>query len=244
MDNITVVIPTSPIPSHPSTEIIDETIKSVRNHLPYSDIILQIDGIHQKYQSLEDNYEEYKKRVLWKCLHDYKNVLPITFSEYSHQSNMMRASMPKIKTDYILYVEGDTPFNDRPIDWKECINWLDEGKATTIRFHFEESIPEPHRGLMIGGGTSGFQKTIQWSQRPHLSTRVYYQDMIKEFPEDSPSFIEDYWHGRVQQDYYESGIQGWYKHRLWIYHKKDRLGIKRTYTTDGRQGMPKVGEGF
>lgn len=245
MNEITVVVPTSPIPSHPSTHILDETIQTIRTHLPTSDIILQMDGVHKSQEKFTERYNEYKTKVLWKCLHEYENVLPMVFDEHEHQSGMMHEAMAEIKTPLILYVEGDAPLApDRKIDWQSCIDLINNGEANTVRFHFEEFVPLEHEGLMIGNVKDGFQKTIQWSQRPHLSSRVYYEEMLKLFPKNQHTFIEDVWHGVVMNDWNDNGHHGWYKHRLWIYHKKDSLGIKRSYTTDGRQGEPKFGEGF
>jgi hypothetical protein len=80
--DVTIVVPTSYIPSHPSTKIIDETIKNIRFHFPNNEIILQIDGIREEQKQYEDQYNEYKNKVLWKCLHEYKNILPIIFDKH------------------------------------------------------------------------------------------------------------------------------------------------------------------
>lgn len=245
MKDITVVIPTSPIPSHPDTRIIDETIQSIRYHLPDSEIMLQFDGVHSKQTKFTEAYNEYKTKMLWRCLHEYKNVLPLVFDDHEHQSGMLHGTMQYIKTPLILYVEGDAPLTtDRKIEWDKCRQMIYDGKAHTIRFHFEEVIPKEHEDLMIGSPEDGFLRTIQWSQRPLLTTKIYTEEMLKYFPKDSKTFIEDEWHGVVLGDYYKDSMLGWYKHRLWIYHIKDSLGIKRSYTTDGREGEKKVGEGF
>lgn len=242
--DITVIIPSSAIPSHPGTEILDETLKSVRHHLPDSEIIITFDGVHEKYSHLTDAYNEYKTKVLWRCLHQYKNVLPMVFDEHEHQSGMLHEAIKEVQTPLILYVEHDTPLvTDRPIDWDKCKQYIYDGNATTIRFHHEEVIPEPHKPLILGE-EDGFIKTIQWSQRPHLSTKVYYEDLLKSFPRDAKTFIEDEWHGVVMNDYHKDGTIGWYKHRLCIYKPDDPIGMKRSYTTDGRGSLPKVGEGF
>jgi hypothetical protein len=115
---------------------------------------------------------------------------------------------------------------------------LEYEKANTIRFHFEASIPEPHKHLMFGLD-NGFMKTAQWSQRPHLSTVKYYKDVILPFSDDK-TFIEDRFHGKVQDDifpYDEFDQSGWDKHKLWIYHPEG--SIKRSYHLDGRQGTQK-----
>lgn len=234
MDEITVIIPTSILPSHPSLEIIETTINSIRHHLPNSDIILQIDGLRDEQKNEKTRYDEYKTKLLWNCLHKYKNVLPVVFEKYSHQSTMLKETINLVKTSLILYIEGDTPLViDLKIDWKKCINFINIGEANTIRFHFEAVIPKEHDNLMLGL-KDGFMKTVQWSQRPHLSTKLYYKEVVlptlkKDY------FIEDTFHGVVMNDWYDHGRIGWNKHRLWIYYPNED-NIKRSYHLDGRAG--------
>jgi hypothetical protein len=159
-------------------------------------------------------------------LHEWKNVLPIIFDEHSHQTTMMKKTIDLIKTPIMLYVEGDAPITgDRHIHWDECLDMLEFGKANTIRFHFEASIPPDHRHLMLKQ-RGNFLKTIQWSQRPHLSRVDYYREEVLRVS-DEKTFIEDKFHGVVQDD-------GWIKHKLWIYHPEG--DIKRSYHLDGREG--------
>jgi hypothetical protein len=232
-NDVTIVLATSVLPSHPSTEIIDETIRSIRVHFPTNEIIMQIDGLrHEQYDRRKD-YDEYKNRILWKCLHEYKNVLPIIFDEHSHQSTMMRRTINEIQTSLLLYVEGDAPLTpDEPIDWQKCLDMIEYEKANTIRFHFEAVIPEPHKHLMFGL-EDGFMKTSQWSQRPHLSRVSYYRNVILP-PLADKVFIEDTTHGLVQEDCKHNG---WESHKLWIYHPEGN--IKRSYHLDGREGTRK-----
>lgn len=195
---------------------------------------MQIDGLRDEQSDRKDDYDEYKSRILWKCLHEYTNVLPIVFDEFSHQTTMLQKTMELIRTPLLLYVEGDCPLvEDKPIEWQRCIDFITDGRANTIRFHFEDVIPKEHEPLMIGV-TDKFMRTYQWSQRPHLSSVVYYRDTI--MPTVTPKFfIEDTFHGVVMNDYLNDGIFGWNKHKLVIYYP-DEKHIKRSYTTDGRQG--------
>ena len=238
-NDVTIIVATSVLPSHPDTAIIDETISTIRTHFPNNEIILQIDGLREERLSHKANYDEYKNKVLWKCLHEWKNVLPIIFDEHSHQTTMMKKTIDIINTSAILYVEGDAPITpDCEIDWQKCLDMLEYEKANTIRFHFEALIPEPHKHLMLGL-EDGFMKTSQWSQRPHLSTIKYYKDVVLPFCEPK-SFIEDRFHGKVQDDIFPYDIfnqEGWDTHKLWIYHPEG--SIKRSYHLDGRQGTQK-----
>ena len=47
-NDVTIIIATSVIPSHPNTKIIDETISAVRAHFLTNEIILQIDGLRKE----------------------------------------------------------------------------------------------------------------------------------------------------------------------------------------------------
>lgn len=235
MDDVTVVVVTSVLPSHPSTDIVDETIKSVRHHFPKSEIILQIDGLREEQSDRKEDYDEYKSRILWKCLHEYTNVVPVIFDEHTHQSGMMKQTIDMIKTPLLLYMEGDAPLvTDLEIEVDKCKQFIYDGHANTIRFHFEGVIPKEHESLMLGE-TDGFMKTVQWSQRPHLSTTLYYRDVV--LPNTVERlFIEDTFHGRVMNDWNDNGLIGWHKHRLWIYYPNHGKNIKRSYHTDGRAG--------
>lgn len=82
MQDITVVVVSSVLPSHPSTAVIDETIASIRHHLPDSEIILQLDGLRDEQLDRKADYDEYKTRVTWKCLHKWSNVLPVVFDKH------------------------------------------------------------------------------------------------------------------------------------------------------------------
>ncbi len=241
-DNITVVVPSSPIRAHPSTDIIDETIASIRHHLPNSEIIITLDGIRSEQADLNDQYNEYKNKVLWRALHHWHNVVVLVHEEHQHQSGMMHDVMQYIETPLILYVEHDTPLvTDKEIDFDACIDFINEGEANTVRFHFENVIPDAHKGLVMDQD-GDFLQTFQWSQRPLLSTRAYFKTIMSRFPIEARCFIEDVWHGVVMNDWYEDGILGWNKHRLWIYHPEG--GIQRSYNLDGRGEEDKYEQKF
>lgn len=237
--DITIVLATSVIPDHPSTTMIEQTISDIRVHLPDNEIIMQIDGLRSEQQNRKKDYDEYKNRILWKCLHEYKNIVPFVFKQHSHQTNMMRETIDEIQTPLLLYVEGDAPLTpDIPIDWDKCLDMFEYKKANTIRFHFESKIPKEHQHLMFGI-EDGFMKTAQWSQRPHLSTKSYYKNIVLPSCKDI-FFIEDTFHGKLQDEilpYDKYSEDGWQQHKLWIYHPEGH--IKRSYHLDGRQGTRK-----
>jgi hypothetical protein len=225
--DVTIVIPTSVIPSHPDTKIIEETIDSIRHYFPDNEIILQVDGLRDERLDWKDRYDEYKNRILWKSLHEWTNVLPIVFTEHKHQSTMMKETIDLINTSLILYIESDTPLIKNKINLQECLDMLKTDNCNTIRFHFEKTIPEVHNYLMLGK-EANFLKTIQWSQRPHLSKVSYYRDVVLEQSPDK-DFIETILYGyTVSND--------WDLTKTWIYYPNNGLDIKSSYDLDGRAG--------
>lgn len=249
---LTVIIPTSVIPAHPSTAILEETIEAVRTQLPDAEIIITFDGVRDKQKDRQADYDEYIHRALWLCNNRWQNVLPVIFSTHQHQASMLRKVLPKVRTPYILYVEHDAPVvPDRIIDWESLIGVMETGEADIIRFHHEELILPDHEHMMIDHENKlmipqttltarqapvPMRRTAQWSQRPHIARVSFYERILDNyFHPDSKTMIEDVMHGVVHQEFEKHGIEGWYNFRLWIYcPTTDTLGIKRSYHTDGR----------
>jgi hypothetical protein len=250
-NDVTIIIPTSYIPSHPSIKIIETTINNTRFHFPDNKIILQIDGMRSEQLNYKEDYDKYKDKVLWKCLYEWKNVLPIVFNEHSHQSTMMKKTIDLVKTPLILYIEGDFPLRvDRNIDWNKCFNMFQYNKANTIRFYVRERIPQEHAYMMCGQ-EDVFMKTVQWSQNPHLSFTNYYRDIV--LPSiGERNYIEDEFHGKVQFDCrrvpnnkrnleatYVFKIINWEAHKMFIYYPDNGQNLSRVLHLDGRQNTKK-----
>lgn len=241
-DLITVIIPTSPIKSHPDVSTIDETIKSIRHHLPTAEIILTFDGVRPEQEDRRVDYNEFIKRMLWKCNNEYKNIVPLIFEEHSHQSGMARKALEYVKTPILLYVEQDTPLViDYEIPFLDLSQQILEGKSNMIRFHFEAVIPKDHYHMVHGMEPDievPLLRTSQWSQRPHLASVAFYKRILSEnFSSKSKSFIEDLMHGVLDQAYRLDGINGWHQYKIHIYAPEGNF--KRSYHSDGRQGEPK-----
>jgi len=237
-DKLTVLIPTSPIPSHPSLDIIEQTIKSVRDRLPDCEILIMVDGIRPEQEYYRDQYELYISKLLWECNWEYHNVLPILFDEYSHQAEMTRQTLSKVRTPAILFVEHDCPLEGE-IPLEGLSDVVADDQLDMIRLHHETKIGDYHQHLMLDPepieiGGLPFVRTVQWSQRPHLANTEYYRRILnKHFSENARTMIEDQMHSVAQSN-------PWDEHRLAIYHNEGN--IQHSVTTDGRQGDEKYGE--
>lgn len=231
--DLTILIPTSPIPSHPSTAILDETIASVRFHHPDADILVMCDGIRPEQEHRREDYDRYVQEVCWKANFEWRNVYPIVFAGHEHQAGITRVGLDSVRTPLVMFVEHDTPLvTDEPFDWPELIRLANDKDYTdVIRFHFESGIHPEHEHLMIDHETVWWdgvplRRTHQYSQRPHIARTDWYRQMINEyFPLSSRTMIEDRIHGAAQDNPE--------RFRICIYHPETG-NIKRSLHTDGR----------
>lgn len=207
MNNITVIIPIAPMPSHPSSEVLDQTLASIRERLPNSEIILMFDGVSPTLMHLKQRYEEYTKQMLWRINNEMENVIPIVFQEHHHQSLMLREAMKNVRTPLILWSEQDTPLHNE-IPFPELCAVVTTGYANLIRFHHEASIHPEHQHLMLDQSSidilgQPFIRTRQWSGRPHLASTKFYNDIITKYWTDKPEFIEHRMYGIVVDGDYD-----------------------------------------
>lgn len=243
MAEITALVVTSPIPSHPSTEVIDETLLSIRDRLPDAEIVVSCDGPHPGLTPDRTGaYHESLQRLTWDCQHRW-NALPVVHRDHLHQLRLTRHALTLVRTPIILFVEHDTPLVG-DVDWEGCTAVIRSGAVHMIRLHHEASILDVHRHLMLGDGPTDIGgvplwPTVQWSQRPHLASTGWYR-CITDMPwwAEHDGMIEDRMHSVVQEAWATHGQAGWDQFRLAVYHPDG--DIKRSTHLDGRAGDEKV----
>lgn len=216
MNDITVLIPTSPIPSHPDTEVLDATIASVRERLPDSEIIVMFDGVSADKMQYKVAYDKFTQEMLWKLNADPAPTLPLLYDKHMHQSLMMKEALKEVRTPLILFLEQDTVLHN-DIPFEQIKQPVLSGYANLIRFHHEASIPPEHSHLMLDQEPIDILgvpliRTRQWSQRPHLASTNYYRHIADTYFDDQPRFIEHAMYGIVAE-----GGDNYDEHRLHIY---------------------------
>jgi hypothetical protein len=240
---ITVLVTCSPIPSNPRTHILEETITSIRDRLPDAEIVLTFDGVRAEQEHRRQGYELFVQRALWLADHKWRNVLPLVFDEHLHQAVCTKRALEHIRTPLLLFVEHDAPLCGA-VPWDDLTETILAGDANVVRMHHEASILAPHKHLMLDDSPQKvrgvpMQRTIQWSQRPHLASVAWYRSLLDRwFPGDERNFIEDSVYGRLIGDYERDGDMGWMgSWRTWIYTPVGN--IQRSYHIDGRAGESK-----
>lgn len=239
-----ILIPTSPIPSHPSTAILDETIANIRKYTD-DQIILMVDGVHESLKDRTEAYTQYMEAVSRNYINGkYGKFLIVRFSVHTHQAGMTKYVLEKYVDDdeVIMFCEhdtsliGDIPFKDI------CDIVFASPTVNYIRFNIFDRILPEHEYLMIGElpefkGVK-LTRTIQWSQRPHIAKSSWYIKLLKDhFPDDRKTMIEDVMHSVVQVAYSENGID----FGLTIYTPEGNQ--LRSYHSDGRGQDEKIIEG-
>lgn len=230
MNDITVVIPICAMPSHPDTEVLDQTMASIREQLPNSEIILMFDGVNPNLMHLKEQYDQYTEKMLWRINHEMKNVVPLVFSEHKHQSLMLKEAMKLIRTPLMLWSEQDTPLHGQ-IPFAGLAEVVRSGYANLIRFHHEASIHEEHQYLMLDKDPQlilgmPLIRQKQWSGRPHLASTKFYQEIIDKYWTEKPEFIEHRMYGIVVEGDYD-------EFRMHIYAPEGTL--VRSKHLDGRR---------
>lgn len=245
-DLLTVIITTSPTPFHPSTEHLDITIESVRAQLPNADIVIAADGCRPEQSNRRSAYEEYLRRVVYKCQHEWHNVLPVLMPEWVHQANSVKRALEEVHTPLIVFMEHDTPLEGE-IPWPSLCHLVLEDTFREIRFHFDPAIHPDHEHGMIDPepveigthhGIVHVRRTwLRWS-RPHIASTAHYRDRVMSyFNADSRSMIEDPLHSVVECAWMDNGMEGWDEWRIAIYTPEG--GYKRSSHLDSRGADPK-----
>ena len=238
-DRLIVVIPTSPIRSHPSTDLIDRTIDSVRAQVgPDPFLVILCDGVRPEQMDLRDAYDRYVAELKRKYRSTMENFV-MRFLDHKHQVGMLRwfinGKAPwngRTVKPHVLLVESDTPLLPEPINWDNVCGVLDSGRFDVVRFLFEGDINAAHRHM--AGATIDFKgqkyvETCQYSARPNLATWDFYIRALAKFSPAALCFFEDLAHGFCQED-----PNAW---KIGIYYPDPPRA--RSFHLDGRQGDPK-----
>lgn len=244
-DEMTVVITSSPIEAHPSTEILEQVIASVRERLPNVEIIIAMDGVRPEQEHLRANYDEYVRRVCWKANYEWHRTLPVVMGSWGHQANTARLALEHVLTPTILFLEHDTPIVGS-IDWQGLVFNVMHGEANMIRLHQDVSIHPDHESTFVSdavevvNGVPMRRSGVYWA-RPHVASTEFYRNMLTSFfPTSSRTMIEDRIYGDVWIACSEGRWQTW---RIWTY-IPDGPDIRRSGHLDGRGDAPKFDMDF
>lgn len=227
-DLVTVLIPTSTIPSHPDTRIIDETLRSIRYHLPSARLIILADGLRPEFEHRRDGYRQYLDALLSRGLE------MLQFPNHCHQATMVKFALGRVTTPLVLWSEHDQALltgDDRMIDWGMLAAAVASGAVELARLMLTETIHPLHEYL-YSGAVDGYPQLVrnrQYSGWTHLASTEFYRRMLDGFDTRARMTIERYVYGFIEN----SG--DWNKWKMASY-IPDAERAKRIRHLDGRAG--------
>ncbi len=246
-DKLTILMPTSPIPSHPDDGVIEDSIARLRGYAELDDaeIVIMFDGVPAKLAHRAEAYEEYKRRIMWRIHFDplFENVRPLVFERPTHQANMTRAALRDVDTPLVMFVEHDTwPCGEIPFGELCRLVETNDQNVNVVRLqHYGGDVHPEHRYLLarperVEVCGVPLYLTRQWSQRPHIARADFYRRIIAQhFDEKAWTMIEDVVHGPCAES-------RWSEFGVAIYAPPGDM--KRSETCDGRGTDPKFEDDF
>lgn len=226
---ITVVISSSVIPSHPSTEILDVCLDSIQELLSGCSIILMLDGIRPEQEDRRAAYEDYKRNI-----RPRENMVIREYPEFRHQAWMLRDTLRNaVKTPLVFFCEHDWQLLP-PIPFDKMAQIIMSYDAHFIRLHQEKVIFPCHEYLMrehVVFNEVPLRHCIHFWAQPHLArTEIYLRLLEEHFSEDCRTFIEDKLYGACSITPPEHS-------KLYIYEPENDM--KRVKHLDGRKKTEK-----
>lgn len=233
---VTILVPTSPVGSHPEASIMVESIESARAAFPGAEVVLMADGVRPEQEALRPGYEGYQRIMTW-WARSWGNARLLRHWPHRHQAAMLREALAEVTTELVLFLEHDTPLVGD--GHAEAMAAFADERVSLLRFHHEASVLDEHEHLMLGGvqlvGGVPARPTMQWSQRPHLARAAWYREVLDEhFGPDARCFVEDRMHGVVQE------ARDPASYGLWLFHPEG--DVKRSTHLDARAGADKYTE--
>ena len=227
-----IIITSSYIISHPSIDIIKETIESLKyiNMKKGTKIILAHDYHYN------DDYYKYLD-TLNNYIKDNDDIEIIVRSDHGNLTGNIRNSINYINTKYILVIQHDLPFIDY-FDINKVIEDLEINKNIKhVRFNkrkntkdgFDNKVDNDLFGLNIKSKNYTYTRTPGWSDNNHLCLTDYYKNIVLKEVNDG-EFMEKILNDKItskeKHDKYGTYLFGPVNHKQMIKHTDGRNFIQ------------------
>jgi hypothetical protein len=249
-NQLNIIILSSPIPSNPSTKVIDKTIESL-SLLRYpvdSKIILAHDYPAPESKN-KDAYFKYYKILEHKYKHQ-DNIITTIAPKFVHMAGNLRNAFNYVDSQYVLVLSHDFIFV-RSVDINLLISDMDQNpKLKHVRFNKRKNTPRggdcDTRGKSSCEVFNKFSvsanheyiSTSCWSDINHISPVHYYRDIILKECSDGRN-LESFFYSKIKNMYEKNNddltAQTHEKYGNYLF---DELGANPyIYHTDGREAF-------
>ena len=204
---LTVIVMASPIPTHPSTEIIDETLESLKFIDPVKSAQIILAHDHPHPEALPDVQEAYLNYLtkLDRRYSDDNKVKVVKLNEWGCLAQNIVNAIKIVQTPFVLVVQHDFKFLES-IDVLDCIYIMNKNpKIRHIRFNREANFPyvfdhdpktrlkhytEKSFELEENNRKLTLIKTLGWSDNNHLCRTDYYREIVSKLTGNKKTFPE------------------------------------------------------
>jgi hypothetical protein len=204
---LTIIVTASPIPTHPSSEIIDETLESLKFIDPDKSAQIVLAHDHHHPMALPDVQEAYLSYLakLEKRYSGDDKVEVVKLNEWGCLAKNIINAIETVKTPFVLVVQHDFKFLEN-IDVLDCIYVMNKNpKVRHIRFNREANFPyvfdhDPktrlkhyaEKSFELEGNNRKLTliKTLGWSDNNHLCRTDYYREIVSPLTQDKKTFPE------------------------------------------------------
>lgn len=245
-NQLNIIILSSPIPSNPSTKIIDKTINSLSliKYPKDSKIILAHD-YPQPESKIKNEYFNYYENLKNKYGHRYNFTLTIA-DKFVHMSGNVRNALNHVDSKYVLILSHDFIFV-RDVDLNLIMRDMENNpQLKHVRFNKRKNTP---RGGDSDSSNKVFDKfsvsgnyeyisTPCWSDINHISPTSYYKDVVLKECRDGRA-LENFFYSKIKRIYAKNDSiltnQTHEKYGTFLF---DKLNAKPyVYHTDGREAL-------
>ena len=183
VERLTVVLFTSPVPSHPQDWVLENVYSSIRHQLPDCRILVLCDGVNG---AEPETYQQFKRKI------KDRGYETVEYIGWNSQTLMLKKALENIHTPLILVGEHDWGIRDLPINWEGIAKAiLDPEVAFSLvqirQAHLAE-WEKDHFGQRINAHGIILLET-NWFQCPmHVASCEWYKKIVVDFA--TPQMLE------------------------------------------------------
>lgn len=204
--DLTLLIPASPIPSHPNTAVIERALDSLLTHLPdgaFRTIVCHDPPSPSLAPDRSNAFERYLQRLERLTAAGKYRRLDIdvtTAPRWGHLAGSLRHTIGRVQSEFVFILQHDFFLTEHlPIlDLIEMMRRHPEVKH--LRLNRKANLPrlwdgrtEERRRFFAERSFDGVRvcQTLAWSDNPHLARTEYYSDLILPLVGDRQTFPEN-----------------------------------------------------
>src|SRR5262249_33720626 len=176
-DELTVVVQTSLIPSHPDTAMLERSLASLKLLGVPPRLLFLFDGLRGGSDEDERCYRWYRRLVRARFAGEYFEAEQAVGS-----GGCLRRALDRVTTPYLLYWEHDWELN-RPIDTHGILRALrDDPGVRSVRLNQRVTLEAPGDLELLqrpSEAAAPLVATPCWSANPHFARTETYRSLVR-----------------------------------------------------------------